>query len=118
MKKRPSALFGEHTMSSDYKGWANLPKSVKMLDISLIGYGILLIISFAIYFFILDQTVQNLMPIFLVALLLLFTWNFRSKLLSQAKKEVEKRYFREWVIISIILISMIVLLIIFYPVTY
>ncbi|MHA1977277.1 MAG: hypothetical protein ACW98I_10285 [Candidatus Hodarchaeales archaeon] len=105
-------------MSSDFKGWSNLPKSVKLLDISMIGYGLLLVISVAIYFFILDDTIQNLMPIFLVAILLLFTWNFRSKLLLMSKQEVQKRYFREWLIISTIVIVLIVLLIIYYPVTY
>ena len=118
MKKRISALFGEHTMSSDFKGWSNLPKSVKLLDISMIGYGILLIISLAFYLFILDETVQNLMPIFLVAILLLFTWNFRSKLLLLSKQEIQKRYFREWFVISTIVIVLIVILILSYPVTY
>ena len=118
MKKRPSAQFGEYTMSSDFKGWSNLPKSVKLLDISIISYGILLIISISLYFFILDQTVQNLMPIFLVAILLIFTWNFRSQLLSLSKQEVQKRHFREWLIISTIIILLFVLLILIYPVTY
>ncbi|PWI49162.1 hypothetical protein CEE45_03215 [Candidatus Heimdallarchaeota archaeon B3_Heim] len=105
-------------MSSDFKGWSNLPKSVKLLDISIISYGILLIISLSLYFFILDQTVQNLMPIFLVAILLIFTWNFRSQLLSLSKQEVQKRHFREWLIISTIMILLFVLLILIYPVTY
>ncbi len=105
-------------MSSDFKGWSNLPKSVKLLDISMIGYGILFIIAFALYYFILDRTVQNLMPIFLVAILLIFTWNYRSKLLSLSKQEVQKRYFREWFILSTIIIILIVLLIFTYPVTY
>ena len=105
-------------MSSDVEGWFDLPKSVKLLDISILGYGILLIVGFLLYFFVLDRTVQNLMPIFLVAILLLFTWNFRSKLNSSSEYQIGRQYFREWLFLCILIILIVTLLILFYPVTY
>ena len=105
-------------MSSDVEGWFNLPKSVKLLDISIFGYGILLAVGILLYFFSLDQTVQNLMPIFLVAILLLFTWNFRSKINSTSDQNIQKQHFREWFIICTLIILITIVIIIFYPVTY
>jgi hypothetical protein len=105
-------------MSSDVRGWFNLPKSVKLLDISIIGYIISLVVAFLLYYFILDQTIQNLMPIFLVAILLLFTWNFRSKLVNSSSADEQKHYFREWIIICSLVILVIIVLILLYPVTY
>ena len=102
-------------MSSDVEGWFNLPKSVKLLDISVFGYIIVLFLGFLLYFLALDRTIQNLMPIFLVALLLIFTWNFRSKIYSSSDYSTQKQYFREWLIISVIIILAIVLLILLYP---
>jgi len=105
-------------MSLDLEGWFNLPKSVKLLDISLIGYILILVVATILYLAILDQTVQNLMPIFLAAILTLITWNFRTQILKTSDPNIHKRYFREWVIIcsSIIIIIGVILLI--YPVTY
>ena len=105
-------------MSSDAKGWFNLPKSVKLLDISMLGDSILLVIAISIYFIALEQTVQNLMPIFLVTILLLFTWNFRSKLLSAPDQDSQIQYYREWIILCILVIVTIIFAIIVYPVTY
>jgi len=105
-------------MSLDLEGWFNLPKSVKLLDISLIGYILILVVATILYLTILDQTVQNLMPIFLTAILTLITWNFRTQILKTSDPNIHKHYFREWVIIcsSIIIIIGVILLI--YPVTY
>jgi hypothetical protein len=105
-------------MSSDGKGWFNLPKSVKLLDISILGDGILLIVAILLYFVALDQTIQNLMPIFLVSILLLFTWNFRSKLISAPDQDSQIQYYREWIILCILVIVTIIFAIIVYPVTY
>ena len=105
-------------MSSDSKGWFNLPKSVKLLDISILGDSILLVIAILIYFLALEQRVQNLMPIFLVAIILLFTWNFRSKLLSAPDQDSQKQYYREWVSLCVLVIITIIITIIIYPVTY
>jgi hypothetical protein len=105
-------------MSSDGKGWFNLPKSVKLLDISMLGDGILLVIAIFIYFIALDQTVQNLMPIFLVTMLLLFTWNFRTKLLSAPDQDMQKQYYRDWIILCVLMIVTIIFAILVYPVTY
>ena len=105
-------------MSSDGKGWFNLPKSVKLLDISMLGDGILLVIAIFIYFVALDQTVQNLMPIFLVTIILLFTWNFRSKLLSAPDQDSQKQYYREWIILCVLVLVTIIIAILVYPVTY
>ena len=105
-------------MSSDAKGWFNLPKSVKLLDISMLGDGILLVIAIFLYYLALDRTIQNLMPIFLVTILILFTWNFRSKLLSATDQESQQQYYREWVILCVLLIVTIIVAILVYPVTY
>jgi len=105
-------------MSSDGKGWFSLPKSVKLLDISMLGDGILLIIAIFIYFVTLDHTVQNLMPIFLVTIILLFTWNFRSKLLSAPDQDSQKQYYREWTVLCVLVIITIFFTILVYPVTY
>ncbi|MHA1237087.1 MAG: hypothetical protein ACTSQ9_05445 [Candidatus Hodarchaeales archaeon] len=105
-------------MSYDGKGWFKLPKSVKLLDISMLGDGIILVIAIFIYFVALDQTVQNLMPIFLVTIILLFTWNFRSKLLSAPDQDSQKQYYREWIILCILVLVVIIVIILAYPVTY
>ena len=105
-------------MSSDVEGWFSLPKTVKLLDISIFGYGILLAVGILLYFLALDQTVQNLIPIFLVAILLLFTWNFRSKINSASDQKIQKQHFREWFIICALIILLTIVIIIFYPVTY
>ena len=105
-------------MSSDVKGWFNLPKSIKLLDISLLGDGILLVIAIFLYFVAIEQTIQNLMPIFLVTIILLFTWNFRSKLLSAPDQDTQKQYYREWIILCILVFVTIFFAIIVYPVTY
>ncbi|MHA1940682.1 MAG: hypothetical protein ACXACP_07215 [Candidatus Hodarchaeales archaeon] len=105
-------------MSSNFNGWSNLPKSVKILDISIIGYLLSLLLAILLYFISLDRTVQNLMPIFLSALILLFTWNFRVKILTSTEEDVIKHYYREWLIICGATIVIIILLILIYPVTY
>ena len=105
-------------MSSDFKGWFKLPKSIKLLDISIFGDSILLVLAIFIYFVALDQTAQNLMPIFLVTLILLFTWNFRSKLLSAPDQDSQKQYYREWIILCVLVLIVIITTILFYPVTY
>ncbi len=105
-------------MSSDLEGWFNLPKSVKLLDISLVGCGFILITAIFLYFSVLDRTVQNLMLIFLTAILLLITWNFRTQLTKTSDYKVQKRYFREWFLISTLIIVIIGVIVLVYPVTY
>ncbi len=105
-------------MSSDLEGWFNLPKPVKLLDISLIGYGFILIIAIFLYMSVLDNTVLNLMPIFLTAILLLITWNFRTQLTKTSDPVVQKRYFREWFIICLLMIVIIGVIVLVYPVSY
>ena len=105
-------------MSIDLEGWFNLPKPVKLLDISLIGYILILVVAIILYLAILDQTVQNLMPIFLAAILSVITWNFRTQLLKTTNPDMHKHYFREWVIICICLIVIIGVILLIYPVTY
>ncbi len=105
-------------MSSDGKGWFSLPKSVKLLDISMLGDSILLVIAIFLYLVALDQTIQNLMPIFLVTILLLFTWNFRSQLLSAPDQDSQNQYYREWIILCVLVIITIIFAILVYPVTY
>ncbi|MHA1214292.1 MAG: hypothetical protein ACTSR2_09285 [Candidatus Hodarchaeales archaeon] len=105
-------------MSSDLEGWGNLPKSVKLLDISLIGYGIILSVSMVLYFVIFDHTVQNLMPIFLCAILALITWNFKNQLRKNDNPHLQKRFFLEWFVISLIIVIVVAIIIIIYPVTY
>ena len=108
----------ENALSSDLKGWFNLPKSVKLLDISLVGYGFILLIAILLYLNVLAHTVQNLMPIFLTAILLLITWNFRTQLTKTSDHSVQKRYFREWFIICALIILIIGVIVLIYPVTY
>jgi predicted PurR-regulated permease PerM len=105
-------------MSTDLEGWFNLPKPVKLLDISLIGYIVILVVAAILYLAILDQNVQNLMPIFLAAILSLVTWNFRTQLLKTPDPEMHKRYFREWVVVCICIIVIIGVILLVYPVTY
>lgn len=105
-------------MNSDLQGWFNLPKSVKLLDISLIGYGLALFIAIFLYFTIFDQTVQNLMLIFLTAILFLITWNFRTQLTKTLDPLNKKRYFREWFLICLLIVIIIGVLVLVYPVTY
>lgn len=105
-------------MSTDLEGWLNLPKSVKLLDISIIGYGIILFTATMLYLVILDHTVQNLMPIFLTAILFLITWNFRTQLTRTMDPNVQRRYFREWFLVCFIIIVIIGVLVLVYPVTY
>lgn len=105
-------------MSSDLEGWFNLPKPVKLLDISLVGYIVILVVAAILYLAILDQNVQNLMPIFLAAILSLITWNFRTQLLKTPDPYMHKRYFREWVVVCLIIIVIIGVILLVYPVTY
>lgn len=105
-------------MSSDLEGWFNLPKPVKLLDISLIGYIVILVVAAILYLAILDQTAQNLMPIFLAAILSLITWNFRTQLLKTPDPDMHKRYFREWVVVCLSIIVIIGVILLVYPVTY
>lgn len=105
-------------MSLDLEGWFNLPKPVKLLDISLIGYIVILVVAVILYLAILDQTVQNLMPIFLAAILSLITWNFRTQLLKTPDPDMHKRYFREWVVVCVCIIVIIGVVLLVYPVTY
>ena len=105
-------------MVSSFKGWSNLPKSIKLLDISLIGYLIILIVAIFLYLNFLDRIVQNLMPIFLAALLLLLTWNFRKKLLQNPDLDRQKNLLRNWFIICLLIIIAVSILILAYPVTY
>ncbi|MFX1514999.1 MAG: hypothetical protein ACFFC6_01735 [Promethearchaeota archaeon] len=105
-------------MSTNLEGWFNLPKPVKLLDISLIGYILILVVAIILYLAILDHTVQNLMPIFLAAILSVITWNFRTQLLKTTNPDMHKHYFREWVIICICIIVIIGVILLVYPVTY
>ncbi|MFX0184506.1 MAG: hypothetical protein ACFE95_15595 [Candidatus Hodarchaeota archaeon] len=105
-------------MSSDFEGWSNLPKAVKLLDISIIGFLSILFVAVVLYFGVLDQTVQNLMIIFLVAILSLFTWYFRAQLVKASDFITQKRYFREWFIVCSFIIIIIGILVLAYPVTY
>ena len=105
-------------MSSDVEEWSMLPKAIKLMDVSLIGYGIIFLTSIGLYFLFLDSTVQNLMPIFLCAILTLITWNFRSQLKKHSKFSVQQRLFREWLIIGILLIVFVGIFILIYPITY
>ncbi|MHA1973400.1 MAG: hypothetical protein ACTSW1_10425 [Candidatus Hodarchaeales archaeon] len=105
-------------MSSDLEGWGNLPKSVKLLDISLIGYGIILFVSLILYFMFFDHTVQNLMPIFLCAILALFTWNLKNQLRKNDNPHLQKRLFLEWFVIDLFIIVIFAIILVIYPVTY
>ena len=105
-------------MVSSLEGWFNLPKSVKILDISLLGYSIVLFVAVFLYLNFFDRTVQNLMPIFLVAFLLVLTWNFRSQLTRNPDLLQQKSYLRTWFIVSSLIILVIGILILVYPVTY
>ncbi|NHJ02216.1 MAG: hypothetical protein EAX86_08765 [Candidatus Heimdallarchaeota archaeon] len=105
-------------MSQGIEGWQQLPKNVKLLDVSIVGYSIILILALALYLLFIDQTIQNLMPIFLTALLLILTWNFRTQIKNSDNITSLTRYYREWLLISGILIVLIVILIFIYPVTY
>ncbi len=105
-------------MVSDLEGWFNLPKSVKLLDISLIGYTIALVISIILYLNFLDHSVQNLMPIFLTAILLLFTWNFRTQLQNNPDLNIQKNFYRNWFIICLFIIIIVLIITITYPITY
>lgn len=105
-------------MVSIFEGWFTLPKPVKLLDISLLGYSIILFVALALYLTFFDHTVQNLMPIFLVAILFLLTWNFRSQLLQNPDLNQQKSNLRTWFVICSLIIIVIVFLILVYPVTY
>ncbi len=106
------------SLSTNLEGWFNKPKSVKLLDISIVSFIFILVISFAIYFTILDRTTQNLIFIFLTAILLFLTWNFRTQIAKTPDLSTQKRYFREWIIYSTIFIIIAVILVLIYPVTY
>ncbi|MFX0171664.1 MAG: hypothetical protein ACFE9L_07070 [Candidatus Hodarchaeota archaeon] len=105
-------------MSSTPKGWSNLPKTVKLLDVSIFGFILILSGAIVLYFGVLDNTVQNLMIIFLVAILSLFTWHFRGQLAKASDLTSQKRYFHEWVIVCLFMFVIIGILVIIYPVTY
>ena len=105
-------------MSSDVEEWSMLPKAIKLLDVSLIGYGIIFLTSLGLYFLFLDTTVQNLMPIFMCAIFTLITWNLRTQLIKHSKFSVQQHLFREWVIIGILLIIFVGIFILIYPITY
>ncbi|MFX0051069.1 MAG: hypothetical protein ACFFAJ_14795 [Candidatus Hodarchaeota archaeon] len=105
-------------MSSAPKGWSNLSKTVKLLDVSIFGFILILSVAIILYFSVLDNTVQNLMIIFLVAILSLFTWYFRDQLAKASDLTSQKRYFHEWVIVCIFMFVIIGILVIIYPVTY
>lgn len=105
-------------MSSDVEEWSMLPKAIKLMDISLIGYGIIFLASIGLYLLFLDRTVQNLMPIFMCAILTLITWNLRTQLKKHSKFSVQQRLFREWIIIGILIIVFVGIFIFIYPVTY
>lgn len=105
-------------MVSIFEGWFTLPKSAKLLDISLLGYSIILFVALALYLNFFEHTVQNLMPIFLVAILFLLTWNFRSQLLRNPDLNQQKSYLRTWFVICSLIIIVIGILILVYPVTY
>ena len=105
-------------MSNVFKNWFELPKSVKLLDISIIGFILLIIGSLFLYLFIIDQTVQNLMIIFLCLIILFLTWVFRSNLMKATDESSKQKYFREWVFVSLFFIVLVAILVLVYPVTY
>ena len=105
-------------MVSSLEGWFNLPKSVKLLDLSLLGYSIVLSVAIFLYLIFFERTVQNLMPIFLVAILLLLTWNFRSQLMRNPDLSQQKSYLQTWFMVCSLIIVVISILILVYPVTY
>jgi hypothetical protein len=105
-------------LSTNLEGWFNQPKSVKLLDISIIGFIFILVVSFVIYITVLDRTTQNLLFIFLAAILLFLTWNFRTQLTKTPDISSQKHHFREWIIFSTIFIIIAVILVLIYPVTY
>lgn len=105
-------------MVSSPQGWSNLPKSVKLLDISLVGYIIILSASVVLYLGFLDQTVQNLMPIFLTSILLLFTWNLRTKILKSPDPNLQKQHYYTWLVICLLATIVILIVTLVYPVTY
>ncbi len=105
-------------MNEAIKSWFELPKSIKLLDISIIGFILVSLISFTLYLAILDHTIQNLMIVFLGLIISLFTWFFRPNLMKATNEMSKKRYFRDWVTISSIFIIVVLILVIAYPVTY
>ncbi|MFW9825915.1 MAG: hypothetical protein ACFFE4_23450 [Candidatus Thorarchaeota archaeon] len=105
-------------MITTLRDWSELPKSVKLLDISIIGFILLITSSLSLYLLFIDQTVQNLMIIFLCIIILLLTWVFRSNLVKAKDDTAKKKYFREWVFVSIFFIVLVTILVLAYPVTY
>ncbi len=104
--------------SSDVKSWSDLNKSVKLLDLSIFGFIVILVTAIILYLGFLDQTVQHLMLIFLTAFLLLFTWHFRIQLSKSSEQTEKRKYYREWLIICSVSILIMLVLVGIYPVTY
>ncbi|MFW9780016.1 MAG: hypothetical protein ACFFE8_14280 [Candidatus Heimdallarchaeota archaeon] len=104
--------------TSDVKRWSELPKSVKLLDLSILGSIIILAAAIVLYLGFLDRTIQHVMLIFLTALIVLFTWNFRIQLSKSINQTEKRKYYREWFIICSVSILALLVLIIIYPVTY
>ena len=114
----PPKEFWGNTMSPDFEGWSNLPKPIKLLDISIIGYGFVLSISMLLYLSILNHSVQNLILIFITAIILLFTWNLRNQLAKTMDFNTQRRYFIFWFVFCLLFISIFGIIVMIYPVSY
>ncbi|MFW9855911.1 MAG: hypothetical protein ACFFFG_12695 [Candidatus Thorarchaeota archaeon] len=102
----------------DVKGWSELPKSVKLLDLSILGSIIILATAIVLYLEFLDRTIQHVMLIFLTALIVLFTWHFRNQLSNSSNQTEKRKHYREWLILCSVSILVILVLVGLYPVTY
>jgi hypothetical protein len=104
--------------TSDVKGWTDLPKSVKLLDLSIFGFLVILAAAVVLYLGFLDRTVQHVMLIFLTALIVVITWHFRIQLSKSSNQAEKRKFYREWFIICSVGILAILILVLRYPVTY
>jgi Na+/citrate or Na+/malate symporter len=89
-----------------------------LLDISIFGYGFVLSISILLYLSILNHSVQNLILIFLTAIILLFTWNLRNQLTKTMDFNLQRRNFLYWFVICLLFISISGIIVLIYPVSY
>jgi hypothetical protein len=91
------------------------PLIVQLLDITTLSLGILTIVGGLLYFFVLDQYVQNLAVVFLCAVLTAVTFGTRLKISGTTQEDFIRNHLIEWVVASAFLIVFALILMFLYP---
>lgn len=104
-------------MNSVLNNWFNQPTKVKLLDLSLIGYLLIIILGLGINLLFLDFVIQNILVLLITVALFIFTNHLKSQMLLEKNSERIRRNVIEWFLVSSILIITILVIIIVYPIT-